>query len=51
MTDKLHDPRFVCLQDFEKEALNILPKEAVDYYTSGAGDEDTLRENREAFKR
>ncbi|XP_018325124.1 hydroxyacid oxidase 1 [Agrilus planipennis] len=39
----------VCVSDFEKEAFQNLPKNARDYYRSGAGLEKTLSENRNAF--
>lgn len=42
---------FICVDDYEKEAFKRLPKEALDYYRSGADEELTLRANREAFKR
>lgn len=44
-------PEFVCIQDFEKYALNNLPPAVRDYYKSGAGDENTLKWNREAYKK
>lgn len=37
--------------EFEEYAKEYLPKNAFDYYASGADDMHTLRENREAFKR
>lgn len=37
--------------EFEEYAKEYLPKNAYDYYASGADDMVTLRENREAFKR
>ncbi|GMF16311.1 unnamed protein product [Phytophthora fragariaefolia] len=37
--------------EFEEYAREYLPKNAFDYYASGADDMVTLRENREAFKR
>lgn len=43
--------QFVCVDDYEKEAFNRLPKEALDYYRSGADEEITLRANRTAFGR
>ncbi|KAJ8679780.1 hypothetical protein QAD02_015567 [Eretmocerus hayati] len=43
--------RFVCIQDFEDHALRNLMPIARDYYKSGAGEENTLRLNREAFRR
>ncbi|GFS94666.1 hydroxyacid oxidase 1 [Nephila pilipes] len=42
---------FICVEDFEKYALQTLPRNAADYYRSGANEEQTLQENREAFKR
>ncbi|XP_043671074.1 peroxisomal (S)-2-hydroxy-acid oxidase GLO5 [Vespula pensylvanica] len=42
---------FVCLEDYEKYATNNLPPIVRDYYKSGAGEESSLRWNREAFKR
>ena len=41
----------ICVQDFEKRAMKILPPSVKDYYKSGAGSEDTLRWNRQAFKK
>jgi 4-hydroxymandelate oxidase len=37
--------------DFEREAARLLPATAFDYYASGAHDELTLRDNREAYDR
>jgi 4-hydroxymandelate oxidase len=37
--------------DLERIAREKLPKEAYDYYASGAHDEVTLRENRAAYER
>jgi 4-hydroxymandelate oxidase len=37
--------------DFEANARETLPREAFDYYASGAQDEVTLRENRAAYDR
>ncbi|XP_011505949.1 PREDICTED: hydroxyacid oxidase 1 [Ceratosolen solmsi marchali] len=42
--------RFVCIQDFENSAMNNLAPVVRDYYKSGAGEENTLRWNKEAFK-
>lgn len=44
-------PRFACLDDFEPAARALLPPEVFDYYAGGAGDEWTLRENRDAWGR
>lgn len=42
---------FVCVNDFEENALKVLPINARDYYKSGANAETTLRNNQDAFKR
>ena len=39
------------VSEFEKLAKEKLPKMVYDYYASGAEDQWTLRENREAFAR
>ncbi|KAK2583751.1 hypothetical protein KPH14_009664 [Odynerus spinipes] len=41
----------VCVEDYEKYAMNNLPPSVRDYYKSGAGEEHSLRWNREAFRR
>nr|CAB3251778.1 hydroxyacid oxidase 1-like [Phallusia mammillata] len=41
----------VCIQDFEQLAKESLTKNAWDYYSSGATDEQTLHDNCMAFKR
>ncbi|XP_064621883.1 2-Hydroxyacid oxidase 1-like [Lineus longissimus] len=41
----------VCVDDFEKLAFKLLPKNALDYYRSGANHEQTLQDNTDAFKR
>jgi 4-hydroxymandelate oxidase len=41
--------RFLTVDDVEAAASSVLPREAYDYYRSGADDERTLRENRRAF--
>ncbi|XP_030767950.1 hydroxyacid oxidase 1 [Sitophilus oryzae] len=41
----------VCVKDFEDYAYKVLPRNALDYYRSGAGREETLKENRRAFSR
>lgn len=43
--------KFICIQDFENHALRNLTPAVRDYYKSGAGDEDTLKWNRSAFKK
>lgn len=40
----------ISLDDYEKQAHELLPKNALDYYRSGAGDEQTLGWNRSDFK-
>jgi (S)-2-hydroxy-acid oxidase len=47
----LGDKSLVCVRDFERYAISILPKNALDYYCSGAGEEFTLALNRDAFRR
>lgn len=42
---------FVCVKDYEKQALKILTPLARDYYKDGAGEEHSLKWNREAFKK
>jgi len=39
------------IYDFESVARKVMPKEGWDYYSSGADDEVTLRENHSAFQR
>lgn len=39
----------VSLDDYEKRASELLPRNALDYYKSGAGDEQTLSWNRSDF--
>ena len=41
----------VCLQDIEDAAHKVLPKNALDYYKSGAEQQSTLHDNRRAFQR
>ena len=41
----------MCISDFENFAEEFLPKNAWDYYSSGANEEITLNENRRAFDR
>ncbi|KAG7202564.1 hypothetical protein KM043_009760 [Ampulex compressa] len=43
--------RLVCVEDYEKYALNRLTPSVRDYYKSGAGQEQSLRWNRDAFKK
>src|SRR5690348_13874786 len=45
------DPAMVSLVDYETEAERRLSPAAAAYYRSGAGDEQSLRENAEAWKR
>ncbi|KAG8042646.1 hypothetical protein G9C98_005280 [Cotesia typhae] len=42
--------KFVSVDDYEKSALQILPKAVKDYYASGAGKEFSLQWNKDAFK-
>ncbi|XP_060517368.1 2-Hydroxyacid oxidase 1 [Cylas formicarius] len=41
----------VCVKDFEDRAFKILPRNALDYYRSGAGRQETLENNRTAFSK
>ena len=41
----------VTISDFENHAKEFLPKNAWDYYRSGANEGITLKENRRAFDR
>ncbi|XP_030381413.1 (S)-2-hydroxy-acid oxidase GLO1 [Scaptodrosophila lebanonensis] len=41
----------VCVEDFEQNAKTKLEKNALDYYKSGAGEQYSLKLNRDAFKR
>ena len=41
----------ISVHDVEKRALVLLPRAVRGYYASGADDEETLRLNREAFKK
>ncbi|XP_067943693.1 uncharacterized protein [Watersipora subatra] len=43
--------KLVCLGDFEREAKVVLPKAVSDYFSTGADDEQTVRENSSDFKR
>ncbi|WP_218673546.1 alpha-hydroxy-acid oxidizing protein [Pseudomonas sp. ABC1] len=44
-------PPFANLLELETLASKVIPKPAFDYIARGAGDEQTLRENRDAFSR
>ena len=41
----------VCVEDYEKHASQVLKNYALSYYKDGADQEQTLQDNREAFKR
>ncbi|ODM97002.1 Hydroxyacid oxidase 1 [Orchesella cincta] len=43
--------KLVCVKDFEEAAFRILDNNALQYYKSGADDELTLSDNKDAFKR
>ena len=43
--------QLVCVNDFEKAAFRILDRNALDYFRTGADDEVTLSDNKNAFKR
>lgn len=40
-----------CIKDLEEFAKKTLPRNAYDYYSSGADDQQTLQENVSAYKR
>lgn len=40
-----------CLADLEVQAREVLDKNALNYYSSGADHEQSVRDNVEAFKR
>jgi (S)-2-hydroxy-acid oxidase len=40
-----------CLQDIEEIAMKTLPRNALDFYRSGANQMTTLKDNRNAFQR
>ncbi|XP_066260714.1 2-Hydroxyacid oxidase 1 [Euwallacea similis] len=41
----------VCVKDFEDLAYKLLPRNTLDYYRSGAGRQETLANNRNAFSK
>ncbi|XP_070566192.1 uncharacterized protein [Ptychodera flava] len=43
--------QLVCLDDFMARAKDTLPTPVWEYYSSGADEENTLRENRKAYRR
>jgi len=43
--------KLVCVEDYEKLAHEKLDRNTLDYYKSGADAEETLRDNKNAFKR
>lgn len=43
--------KLVCVPDFEEAAVKLLDKNTLNYYKSGADDEITLKDNKDAFKR
>ena len=43
--------RLVCIEDYEKYAMKNLTPMVKDYYSSGAGEEYTLKLNRTAFRK
>ena len=45
------DSRLVCVDDYEQEARLRLDRNAWNYYSSGADEQQTLRDNVEAFLR
>ena len=43
--------KYCSIKDYETVAKNILPKNALGYYSSGACSEYSLQQNKEAFTR
>ncbi|XP_033228770.1 hydroxyacid oxidase 1-like isoform X2 [Belonocnema kinseyi] len=43
--------KFVCVNDYEEQALKVLTPLARDYYKDGAGEEISLKLNKEAFNK
>ncbi|XP_028175099.1 hydroxyacid oxidase 1 isoform X2 [Ostrinia furnacalis] len=43
--------KYISVKELEEAAITLLPKSARDYYKSGATDEQTLAENRQAFNK
>lgn len=43
--------RMLCIQDYEDHAASALAPLIYEYYRGGADQEQTLRDNRDAFKR
>ncbi|CAG9767625.1 unnamed protein product [Ceutorhynchus assimilis] len=41
----------ICVKDFEVQAHKLLPRNTLDYYRSGAGRQETLKNNRSAFSK
>lgn len=46
-----HGAPLLCVADFERHAGSVLGKNAWDYYSSGANQQQTLKDNVDAFKR
>ena len=43
--------QFVSINELEARAVELLPKAVRDYYQSGADEEETLRRNKNAYKK
>ncbi len=43
--------KFICLEDFEKEASQKLDRNAWNYYSSGSVRENTVKDNAQAYNR
>ncbi|KAK9879806.1 hypothetical protein WA026_006865 [Henosepilachna vigintioctopunctata] len=43
--------KLVCVDDYEKYAASVLPKNTLEFYKGGAGEETTLIDNKRAFLR
>jgi len=42
---------YVCVRDYEREALSLLDRKTGDFFYGGADDEQTLSDNTADFKR
>lgn len=42
---------FICVKDYEQKASELLTPNVRDFYRGGSGEENTLKWNREAFRK
>ncbi|KAL5273656.1 HAO1 family protein [Megaselia abdita] len=43
--------QLTCVADYEKKCQSLIEKSALDYFKSGSGEEETLKRNKDAFKK